>query len=82
MSWRPLMGAQVGDDQASPLWHFVYAIGSRVPRIGGCLSSLIRLFVRNDLGSGIAFLRDFFGAAAEDIAALAKGSPGQQGRGA
>jgi len=74
ISWRPVprpRGEAEMGPQTPRRWDFLYAIGSRVPRIGGCLSSVIRYFVANELGSGVAFLRDLCQAAAEDIVSLA-----------
>ena len=59
------------------VWHMVLGMGTLMPRIGGCLSAIIRMFVKDRLGDGVVFLHDLVHAAAGDVRhALAEAAAG------
>ena len=48
------------------------AVAATVPRIGACLTRLVRAFIRDKLGSALLLLADYFAAVASDLADLAR----------
>lgn len=62
------------EDGIESMWHMVMGLGTMMPQIGGCLSSIIRMFVKDQLGDGIVFLRDLVQAASGDVAGALQAS--------